>query len=241
MKAIILAAGYATRMYPLTLNQPKALLPLKGKAVIEYITDQLAGIVEVDEIYVVSNHKYFNNFSEWAKTLNYRVPVTVLNDGTTEDGAKRGAIGDMYFTVNEKGIDEDIIVICGDNYFTYDLKEQYGFFKEKDADTLTAGIIDDIELLKSFAVAELDENGRVLSLVEKPERPASNIAVYGSYFYKQDTLPLIKQYLDEGNNSDQPGRFPQWLHTRKAVYAYIMNGMCYDIGTIKAYEEMNRE
>jgi glucose-1-phosphate thymidylyltransferase len=240
MKAIILAAGYATRMYPLTLNQPKALLPLKGKAVIEYITDQLAGINEVDEIYVVSNHKYFNNFNEWVKTLDYRVPVTVLNDGTTEDGTKRGAIGDMYFTITEKSIDEDIIVICGDNYFTYDLKEQYGFFKEKDADTLTAGVIDDIELLKSFAVAELDENGKVLSLVEKPEHPASNVAVYGSYFYKRDTLPLIKQYIKEGNNPDQPGRFPQWLHTRKAVYAYIMNGMCYDIGTIKAYEEMNR-
>jgi glucose-1-phosphate thymidylyltransferase len=240
MKAIILAAGYATRMYPLTLNQPKALLPIRGKAVIEYITDQLAGIGEVDEIYVVSNQKYFDNFNGWAKALDYRTPVTVLNDGTTEDGAKRGAIGDMYFTITEKEIDEDIIVICGDNYFTYDLTEQYDFFKEKNADTLTAGVIDDIELLKSFAVAELDENGRVLSLVEKPEHPAGNTAVYGSYFYKRDTLPLIKQYIEEGNNPDQPGRFPQWLHTRKAVYAYIMNGACYDIGTIKAYEEINR-
>jgi glucose-1-phosphate thymidylyltransferase len=238
MKAIILVAGYATRMYPLTLNQPKALLPLKGKPVINYIIDQLNRIEAVDAVYVVSNHKFFTHFKEWAQTAPSRAPITVLDDGTTEDGTKRGAIGDMYFTIREMGIDEDVAVICGDNYFTYDLKEQYEFFREKNADTLTAGIIDDIEQLKAFAVAELDEDGKVLSLIEKPEQPATNIAIYGSYFYKRDTLPLIAQYIAEGNNPDQPGRLPQWLHTRKAVYAYIMNGACYDIGTIKAYEEM---
>ncbi len=240
MKAIILVAGYATRMYPLTFDKAKALLPFKGKTVIDFIfEDQLNRIGEVDAVYVVSNNKFYNDFLEWSRKVKSAAPITVLNDGTEADGTKRGAIGDIQFTIEEMKIDDDVLIICGDNYFTYDLKKQYDFFREKNGDTLTAGIIDDVEQLKQFAVAELDKQGKVLSLVEKPDKPASDIAVYGTYFYKKETLALLKEYLDAGNNPDQPGRFPAWLYKRKDVYAYVMeDGACYDIGTIKVYEEM---
>jgi glucose-1-phosphate thymidylyltransferase len=240
MKAIILAAGYATRMYPLTLNQPKALLPLRGKPVIDYIVDQLNGLPCLDHIYVVTNHKFYPHFSHWQGKVHSRAPISVLNDGTTDVDNRRGAIGDIRFVISEAGIDDDIVVIAGDNYSTYDLREQYAFFRAKDRDTITAGIVNDIDMLRGFAVAELDDGGKVLSLVEKPQNPATNIGVYATYFYKKDTLPLIKQYLEEGNNPDAPGHFPQWLYTRKEVYAYMMNGECYDIGTIEMYEEMNK-
>jgi glucose-1-phosphate thymidylyltransferase len=227
-------------MYPLTENQPKALLPLKGKPVIDYIVEQINRIPAVDAIYCVTNHKFYTHFAAWAKTAPTTLPVEVLNDGTTNNDNRLGAVGDIHFTISQKAIDEDIFVICGDNYFTYDLREQYDFFVAKNADTLAAKEIDDIEQLKAFAVAKLDPQGKVLALVEKPAVPESNLAVFGSYFYKRDTLPLFERYLQEGNNKDAPGYFPQWLHKRKDVYAYVMDGHCYDIGTIAMYEEMNR-
>ena len=240
MKAIILVAGYATRMYPLTENQPKALLPLKGKAVIDYIVEQINRLPEVDEIIVVSNSRFYRHFSDWAEVAPTKTPVKVLDDGTTNNDNRRGAVGDIYFALSTLGIDEDIFVIAGDNYFTYDLREQYDFFMEKGCDTVAGKEIDDIEQLKAFAVAKLDPAGKVLDLVEKPSNPESNIGIFASYFYRKDTLPLFKKYLDEGNPPDAPGNFPQWLHKIRDVYAYRMNGDCYDIGTIAMYEAMNQ-
>jgi glucose-1-phosphate thymidylyltransferase len=240
MKAIILVAGYATRMYPLTENTPKALLPLRGKAVINYIIEQLNHLPEVDEIFVVSNDKFFPHFSEWAKTAPTSVPIHVLNDGTTSNKNRRGAVGDVFFAINEKEINEEIVVIAGDNYFTYNLREQYDFYRKTGCDTLTGKELDDIEKLKAFAVALLAPDGKVLDLVEKPSEPKSNIAIYATYFFRKDTVPLFEKYLNEGNNSDLIGAFPQWLHKLKSVYVYKMNGDCYDIGTIEMYEEMNK-
>jgi len=238
MKAIILVAGYATRMYPLTENQPKALLPLKGKAVIDYIVEQINKLPDVDAIYIVSNSKFFPHFSAWAKTAPTTIPVEVLDDGTTTNANRRGAVGDIYFTITEKNINDEIFVVAGDNYFTYDLKEQYDVFRKTGCDTIAGKELDDIEQLKAFAVAKLDENGKVLDLVEKPQNPESNIAIYATYFYRKDTVPLFKKYLEEGNDPDPPGSFPQWLHKKRDVYNYTMNGECYDIGTIAMYEEM---
>jgi len=238
MKAIILLAGYATRMYPLTKDQPKALLPLKGKPVIDYIIDQINRIPAIDTIYAVTNSKFYPHFSEWAKTAPTTIPIEVLDDGTTSNDNRLGAVGDIFFTIKEKSIDDDIFVIAGDNYFTFDLREQYDFFKEKDADTLAAKESDDIEMLRAFAVAELDPEGKVLSLEEKPQHPKSNTAIYASYFYRRKTIPLFKRYFDEGNPPDAPGYFPQWLHKITPVYAYIMDGDCYDIGTIEMYNQM---
>ena len=240
MKAIILLAGYATRMYPLTENQPKALLPLRGKAVIDYIIEQINRIPEIDTIYAVTNSKFYTHFCNWAKTAPTIIPIEVLDDGTTTNETRRGAVGDIYFTITEKNIDDELFIVAGDNYFTYDLKEQYDLFRQTGCDTIAGKELDDIEMLKAFAVAKLDENNKVLDLVEKPEKPESNIAIYATYFYLKDTVKLFKQYLDEGNNPDPPGSFPQWLHKIRDVYTYKMNGDCYDIGTIEMYNEMNK-
>ena len=239
MKAIILLAGYATRMYPLTENQPKALLPLRGKPVIDYIVEQINNLPDVDTIYAVTNSKFFPHFTKWAATAPTKIPIEVLDDGTTTNENRRGAVGDTYFTITEKNIDDDLFIVAGDNFFTYDLREQYDLFRQKNADTIAGKVLDDQEKLKAFAVAKLDDDGKVLDLVEKPMVPQSNIAIYATYFYLRDTVKLFKQYLDEGNNPDPPGSFPQWLHKIRDVYAYKMNGDCYDIGTIEMYNEMN--
>ncbi|MDR0273490.1 MAG: nucleotidyltransferase family protein [Clostridiales bacterium] len=236
MKAIILAAGYATRMYPLTENTPKPLLPLRGKAVIDYIIEQLNNL-PVDEIFVVTNSKFFSHFCEWAK--NVKLPVAVLDDGTTSNENRRGAVGDVAFAIAEKGFDDELVVIAGDNYFTYDLREQYDVYRKTGCDTLCGKEFEDEEKIKAFAVALLDENGKVLDLEDKPQKPKSNLAIYATYFFRKETCSMFAQYLNEGNNPDLIGAFPQWLYKRRDVYAYKMNGECYDIGTIEMYNKMN--
>ena len=240
MKAIILAAGYATRMYPLTENQPKALLPLKGKIMLDYIVEQINKIPCINKIYVVTNTKFYKNFLDWSKVAPTSLPIEVLDDGTSSNETRLGAIGDIQFTIEQKSIDDELFIVAGDNYFTYDLHEQYEVFKNTGCDTIAGKELDDINKLKAFAVAKLDPTGKVTELVEKPPEPQSNTAIFATYFYRKDTTPMFKQYLEEGNNPDPPGGFVQWLYKQRDVYAYIMNGDCYDIGTLEMYDEMNK-
>ena len=240
MKAIILAAGYATRMYPLTQSRPKALLPLGGRPIIDYIIDQINTLPEVNEIIVVSNHKFFLHFEAWLKSVKTVIPVSLLDDGSICEEDRLGAIGDIDFTLQIKKISEDIVVIAGDNFQTYPLLEQYEFFMEKKSDTVCALRLSDRKQLSQFAVATLDQDNKVLSLIEKPADPPSDVAIFATYFYRKETLPLFDAYIKEGQTPDAPGYFIQWLYEKKDVYAYIMNGECYDIGTIEAYEDMQR-
>ena len=240
MKAIILAAGYATRLYPLTLNKPKALLPLNDMPIITYIVKEINKIKEVDDIFVISNSKFVEDFYSWQVDAqnNSDIPITVIDNGTQSEEDKRGAIGDIYYTIKQKNIvDEDIIIIAGDNYFTYDLKEYYDFYKSVDRDCVCVKEVNNITMLRQFAVALIDENKKIIDLEEKPQTPKSNIGAYASYIYKKDTVPLVKKYLDEGNKPDSPGYFVQWLYKIKDVMAYEMKGECYDIGTFASYEE----
>lgn len=241
MQAIILAAGYATRMYPLTENTPKALLPLRGKPIIEYIVEQINRLVEVENIIVVSNSKFYPHFCEWAKTALSKIPVAVLDDGTTSNENRRGAVGDVFFAINEFGIDDELLVIAGDNYFTYDLREQLEFFRRTGCDTLCGKEFPNKEMLSSFGIALLAPDGKLLDFEEKPQKPKSDIVIYAAYFFRKDTTQLFEKYLAEGNNPDNIGSFPQWLYKFRDVYTYKMDGDCYDIGTIEMYNEMNKE
>ncbi|WP_405726123.1 nucleotidyltransferase family protein [Anaerotignum sp.] len=238
MKAIILAAGYATRLYPLTLNRPKALLPIGKKPIIDHIVEKMDAVEELDEIFVVSNDKFASHFEAWAKTAKSRVPITVLNDGTTDDSNKRGAIGDIAFVIEEAKVDDDLMVIAGDNFFTYSLADYVRFFREKDRDCVCVKVWEDESQLSQFGIALLDEKGMVLDIEEKPAKPKSNTAVFAAYLYKKETVPLFAEYLAAGNKPDAPGNFPAWLYLRKEVYAYTFEGECYDIGTPDSYREV---
>ena len=238
MKAIILAAGYATRLYPLTLNMPKALLPIGSKPIIDHIVAKMDTVEELDEIYVVSNDKFASHFEEWVKTAKSRVPIKVLNDGTTDDSNKRGAIGDISFVINEMKIDDDLMVIAGDNFFTYSLKDYVRFFREKDRDCVCVKVWEDESQLSQFGIALLDWEGKVLDIEEKPAKPKSNTAVFAAYLYKKETVPMFAEYLAAGNKPDAPGNFPAWLYKKQDVYAYTFEGECYDVGTPESYHEV---
>lgn len=239
MKAIILAAGYATRLYPLTLNTSKALLNINNKPIINYIMEQIEDVSEINQVFVISNHKFADQFETWSKESAFKVPLKIIDDGTSDVESRLGAIGDILFTIEKENIEEEIVVIAGDNLFTFSLKEYFKYYKDIDKDCVCVKEHYDLELLKQFGVAVLDENSKVIDLEEKPANPKSNTAVYATYMYKKDTLPLFREYINQGNKPDAPGHFAEWLIKQKEVYAYRFNEECYDIGTKKSLEEVS--
>lgn len=239
MKAILLVAGYATRLYPLTKDMPKALLKIGEKEILTHIYEEVETLENVDEIYVITNHKFYEHFCKWGNGLNSSKKITVIDDGTTNEDNRRGAIGDIKYTIDKQNIKDDIIVIAGDNFFTYKLKDLYSYYNKVQDNCVCVKEIDDIEQLKAFAVACVDDNNKLIDLEEKPNNPKSNIAVFATYIYTKSTIPMFEQYLNEGNKPDAPGYFVEWLYKRKNVYAYKFKGECYDIGTLKSYEAVN--
>ncbi len=245
MIALVLAAGYATRLYPLTINTPKPLLTVGPKAMIDYIVDEIETISDVNKIVVVTNHRFADHFEEWAqKRLDQDagngidLPIEIIDDGTTDDTNKLGAIGDIQFVIDKLSIDEDLMIIAGDNLFTYKLSDMYAFFKKMQHDTLISVTVEDVDQLRKLAVATISEDGKVEFLAEKPKEPQSTDAVYATYMYLKETIPMIRRYLDEGNTPDAPGHFPSWLYTRKDVYVYRAPGTCIDIGTPENYKDV---
>jgi glucose-1-phosphate thymidylyltransferase len=241
MIALLLVAGYATRLYPLTINTPKPLLPVAGRPMLDYIVDELDTLPDLTGICLISNHRFAGHFEEWAsarRLVSPHVPITVLDDGTTDDSNKRGAIGDIQFAIDTLQIDEDTVIIAGDNLFTYRLKDMYDHFMKIRRDLLIAIRVPDKSQLQKLAVATLDGQGKVLRMMEKPSEPESDIAIYATYLYLKETLPLIRKYLEEGNTPDAPGHFPSWLYTRRDVFAYLADGNCIDIGTPENYKDV---
>ena len=239
MKCLFLVAGYATRLFPLTINQPKALLSIGGRPILDYILDQVNEIEAITEIVVISNDKFFPHFCEWAEGKSNSKPIIVVNDHTLDDATKLGAIGDIDYAIDSAGINDDLMVLAGDNLFTFDLRDFYNFFIETGKDCIAVHRVDDVSELQRMGVAQLDDSGKVIDMEEKPQVPKSNTAVDPFYIYKKSTLPLIKTYLADGQNPDAPGNFPSWLHKQQDVMAHWIDGISIDIGTVANYEYVN--
>ncbi|ANS74724.1 hypothetical protein AWM70_09075 [Paenibacillus yonginensis] len=239
MKALILAAGYATRLYPLTLNKPKGLLPITDTScVIDFILDKLEKLEQVSQILIVTNHKYAGAFESWLEGRRSAKEIRILDDGTSSLEDKLGAVGDMQYVIECENLQDDLLVLAGDNIFTFDLHDYLDYFHSVDKDCILVRQTDDFRELRRIGVAELDAEGRVTGLVEKPAEPRSNIGVFALYIYKKETLKQVKRYLEEGNSSDSPTQFPEWLVHRQEVRAFFADGEIYDIGTHEAYKEV---
>jgi len=239
MKGIILAAGYATRLYPLTLDRPKPLLEIVGKPIISYIAEQMERIDALSEIIVVTNHKFAEHFRVWQQEFKCSKPVIILDDMTTSEETRLGAIGDIQYSIEQCGIDEELMIIAGDSFFDFDLRDFAAYYKTVGKDCVVAVEIDDVEQLKSFAVATLADDGKILNFVEKPQQPESNTAIFAAYIYTRETVKRFVEYLEEGNKPDAPGYFVQWLYQVVDVYGYRINGKYYDIGTKASLDYVN--
>jgi glucose-1-phosphate thymidylyltransferase len=243
MKVLILAAGYATRLYPLTLTQPKPLLPVAGKPMIEYVLDNLAPIGGIDRVYVVTNAKFAGHFQTWSdayRATKSKLDFTIVNDGSTDDSNKLGAIGDLHLVIDKENVDDDLIVVAGDNLFSQSLEQFGAFCRSKNGPVLAVYDVGDIEQVKKYNSIELASDGRIVSFVEKAAQPKSTLTGIALYYYPRNVIPLIKQYIAEGNNPDQPGHLVQWLYPRMPVYTWRVPGLWYDIGSKETLEEANR-
>jgi glucose-1-phosphate thymidylyltransferase len=243
MELIILAAGFATRLYPLTLNRPKPLLEVAGKPIIEYVLDNVALIEGINRTYVVTNAKFADRFHRWADRYREAHPgldINVISDGSTDDSNKLGAIGDLYFVLTSKGIKDDIIVVAGDNLFSQSLEEFISFCRRMNAPVLAIYDVGDLTEVKNYNSIDADEEGRITLFEEKPEHPRSTITGIALYYYPKSALPLIQQYITEGNNPDQPGRLVEWMYRRTPFYTWPVPGTWYDIGSKEMLEEAHR-
>jgi len=243
MKVVLLAAGYATRLYPLTLTQPKPLLTVAGKPMIEYVLDNLAPVGGIKRVYVVTNAKFAGHFQKWAdgyRASKSDLGFTIVNDGSTDDTNKLGAIGDLHLVITREKVDDDLVVVAGDNLFSESLGAYGGFCRSKRAPVLGIYDVGSLEQAKKYGVVDLDGEGRIVRFEEKPKQPASTLIGIALYYYPKNVVPLIKQYITEANNPDQPGRLVQWLYPRTPVYTWTVPGLWYDIGSKETLEEANR-
>ena len=243
MKVVLLAAGYATRLYPLTLTQPKPLLTVAGKPMIEYVLDNLAPVGGIERVYVVTNAKFAGHFQKWAdgyRATKSDLGFTIVNDGSTDDTNKLGAIGDLHLVITREKVDDDLVVVAGDNLFSESLGAYGGFCRSKRAPVLGIYDVGSLEQAKKYGVVDLDGEGRIARFEEKPKQPASTLIGIALYYYPKNVVPLIKQYITEANNPDQPGRLVQWLYPRTPVYTWTVPGLWYDIGSKETLEEANR-
>ena len=241
MNALLLAAGYATRLYPLTLNTPKPLLPVAGKPIAGYMVEQLAEIPAIRRLLVVTNHRFASHFQEWARGEGSRFEIEVVDDGTDTNETRLGAIGDVAFTIKqhpELG-EAPLFVLGGDNLADFRLGDLVDDFTQRGGNATVICLTreTDPQQLRRSGVVTLDDTQRVIGFVEKPKDPPSDLTCPPFYLYPPEALALIPRYLSEGESPDAPGNLIAWLHTRAPVHGHVFAERRYDVGTPETYRE----
>ena len=235
MKCLILAAGYATRMYPLTENFPKPLLKVQGKTILDWLIEDIDILGVVDEYVVISNHKYAHHFDAWAKERPQR--ITVVDDGTETNETRLGAVRDIQFAIGKRKLDDDMLVIAGDNLLNFSLTSFIKYAMEKKTSCVMRYFEEAAEKLRRSGVAMVDENGKILFMEEKPAQPKSNWCCPPFYYYTKEDARLVKEGIAAGCGVDAPGSYIAWLCTQTTVHAMEMPGTRYDIGNLESYEK----
>lgn len=238
MKVLILAAGYGTRLKEIAENTPKPLLDINGKPLLDYTLKTIADLEDLKEVMVVTNDKFENHFCEWAKKADFSTDIRVINDGTKTPEDRLGSIGDIDFALKQNSVDDDLLVIGGDNLFDFNI-QQYMDFSSKKTSNVTIGLYDvgDLEQARLFGIVGLNEQGKIESFEEKPREPKSTLAAMCFYYLPQSTLSLVSQYLEEVKKSDTAGDYIRWLVEKNDVYGFKFTGKWYDIGSVESYKE----
>jgi glucose-1-phosphate thymidylyltransferase len=238
MKCLILAAGYATRLYPLTENFPKPLLEIGDKTILDWLVDDLIEHTDIREFIVISNHKFAEHFVSWKqkKVQHKDCEITVLDDGTSSNETRLGAVKDIQLAVEKLDMDDDLLVMAGDNVLDFSLVGFVDFAKEKKTSCVMCHEENELKKQQKTAIITIDENDQITSYEEKPQAPKGNLAVPPFYCYRSCDVKRIQEALDDGCGYDAPGSFAAWLSSKTPMHAYRMQGNRYDIGDINSYE-----
>ena len=239
MKCLILAAGYATRLYPLTENFPKPLLTVQGKTILDWLIDDIETLQTVDEYVVISNHKFAHHFDSWAKTKQQK--ITVVDDGTSTNETRLGAVKDIQFAIDKLGLDDDMLVIAGDNLLDFSLTRFIAYAMEKQASCIMRYYEPSQQRLTKSGIVCVAEDDRILSMEEKPAQPKSNWCCPPFYYYTKADARLVGKGIEAGCGVDAPGSYIAWLCSQTSVYAMEMPGRRYDIGNLESYENVQKE
>lgn len=239
MKCLILAAGYATRLYPLTENFPKPLLAVGDKTILDWLVDDIDTAGAIDEYVVISNHKYAHHFEAWAKTKTQK--ITVVDDGTDTNETRLGAVKDIQFAIETLGIDDDVLVIAGDNVLDFSLTKFIAYAKKKKTSCIMRYYEPEERKLLKCGVVAVDAEDQILSMEEKPAKPASHWCCPPFYYYTREDTKLVPKGIDSGCGTDAPGSYAAWLCTQTVVHAMEMPGKRYDIGNLESYEAVKAE
>ncbi len=241
MICVLLAAGYATRMYPLTENFPKPLLEIKGKTILDWIVDDLAEGGRIERFVVVSNHRFIGHFSKWVDLKRSQgLVMDLLDDGSTTNDNRLGAVKDIQFAIEELGLSDDLLVLAGDNLTDFSFNSFVDYFREKGTSCIMRYRVPGLKGPCKFGVCTIDGDGKVLSMVEKPQIPESEWAVPPFYVYARSDLHLFRLGIEGGCKTDAPGSFIEWLCRQTVVHAFEMPGQRFDVGSIEGYERIRQ-
>jgi glucose-1-phosphate thymidylyltransferase len=243
MTVLILAAGYATRLYPLTLNTPKPLLKVGRGLIIEHIFGKIAQLDGVSRCFIITNDKFFENFRKWAAAFAFKAPIEVINDETASNETRLGAVGDIEFAIKKKGIREDLLVIGGDNLFEFSLRAFTAFARQRSPDASFAVFdIQDRKKASLYGVVETDAgDGRVVGFEEKPASPRSALISTCVYYFPLERLKFISDFIASGHRADATGNYIKWLSQNSKVFAFAFKEAWYDIGDFKSLEEADKK
>lgn len=239
MKCLILAAGYATRLYPLTENFPKPLLAVQDRAILDWLIDDMDTLGEIDEYVVISNHKFAHHFDAWAKTKVQK--VTVVDDGTSSNETRLGAVKDIQYAIDTLSLDDDMLVIAGDNLLDFSLTKFIRYAKEKQTSCIMRYYEPSEKKLVKCGVVTIDENDKILEMTEKSPTPATHWCCPPFYYYTREDAKLVQKGIDSGCGVDAPGSYIAWLCKQTTVHAMEMPGKRYDIGNLESYETVQKE
>ncbi len=238
MKCLILAAGYATRLYPLTKDYPKPLLRVGGKTILDWLIDDIRTANSVNEFIVVTNHKFTPHFEAWAST--HEPPVTVVDAGTSTNETRLGAVRDIQFAIDRLGLNDDLLIVAGDNLLDFSLTAFLLYAQEKGTSCSMRYYEPDENKLRRGGVSEIDEHERLLSLEEKPEQPKSHWCTPPFYFYIKADAARIKDAIADGCGTDAPGSLVAWMCEHSVMHSMEMPGSRYDIGNLESYETVQK-
>lgn len=239
MKVIVLAGGFAKRMWPLTKDKPKHLLEIAKKPMLSYVLNKIdmIGNETVDIVYISTNARFKENFEIFLDNYESKVKLKLVIEDTLSEGEKLGSIGALYFLVKEENIDDDLLIIGGDNLFEFDLNDMIQFFNKKNSDVIAVYDTESKEKAKLYGVLDVDQDDKIIDFLEKPEDPPSTLCATACYLLTKDGVNNLKRYVEDNNNPDAMGFFVSWLIGKKNVYAYSFNGSWFDIGSFESLEE----